>query len=103
LAERLGYGELFPKDEQEVLAKAFARKPELLEALKASPDGVALQPPPKQYRKFETGQLRPDGQPGFNTPSGKLEIASSLLAQHGYPALPEYVELTLPAKNVSLS
>ena len=92
LAERLGYGELFPKDEQEVLAKAFARKPELLEALKASPDGVALQSPPKQYRKFETGQLRPDGQPGFNTPSGKLEIASSLLAEHGYPALPEYVE-----------
>jgi anaerobic selenocysteine-containing dehydrogenase len=92
LAERLGYGELFPKDEQEVVAKAFARKPELLEALKASPDGVVLQPPPIQYRKFETGQLRPDGQPGFNTPSGKLEIASSLLVEHGYPALPEYVE-----------
>jgi len=94
LAERLGYGELFPRDEQEVIAQAFARKPELLEALKASPDGVALPPPARQYRKYETGQLRPDGQPGFNTHSGKLEIASDLLAGHGYPALPEYVEPT---------
>jgi len=94
LAERLGYGELFPEDEQELVAKAFARKPELLAALRANPDGVALQPPARQYRKYETGQLRPDGQPGFNTPSGKLEIASSLLELHGYPALPEYVEPT---------
>jgi anaerobic selenocysteine-containing dehydrogenase len=92
LAERLGYGDLLPKDEEDAVTKAFARKPELLEALKASSDGVALQPPPRQYRKFETGQLRPDGKPGFNTPSGKLEIASSLLREHGYPPLPEYVE-----------
>jgi anaerobic selenocysteine-containing dehydrogenase len=92
LAERLGYRELIPKDEEDAVTKAFARKPELLEALKASSDGVALQSPPRQYRKFETGQLRPDGKPGFNTPSGKLEIASSLLREHGYPPLPEYVE-----------
>jgi hypothetical protein len=33
---------------------------------------------------FEKGLLRKDGQPGFNTPSGKVEIASSLLAEYGY-------------------
>ena len=30
-----------------------------------------------QYKKWEKGLLRPDGRPGFNTPSGKFEIASS--------------------------
>jgi anaerobic selenocysteine-containing dehydrogenase len=92
LAERLGYGHIFPKDEAETLEWAFARKPELLEALRNSPEGVALSSPPRIYRKYESGQLRPDGRPGFPTPSGKLEIASTLLSEHGYAPLPEYVE-----------
>ncbi len=45
-----------------------------------------------QYRKWEKGLLRPDGRPGFNTPSGKFEIASSILAEHGYDPLPVYTE-----------
>lgn len=32
-----------------------------------------------QFKKWEKGLLRPDGQPGFNTPSGKFEIAASIL------------------------
>lgn len=92
LAERLGYGELFPKDEAELLQRAFARKPELLQALQKNPDGVALPAPEMVYRKYESGGLREDGQPGFPTPSGKLEIASSLLRECGYAPLPEYVE-----------
>lgn len=94
LAERLGYGHIFPKDEAEALQWAFARKPELLEALRNNPEGVALTPPPRSFRKFASSELRADGQPGFPTPSGKLEIASSLLASHGYAPLPEYVEPT---------
>ena len=94
LAERLGYGHIFPKDEAEALKQAFARNPELLTSLRNNPDGVALTPPPRSYRKYESGQLRPDGQPGFPTPSGKLEIISTLLAEHGYAPLPEYVEPT---------
>jgi len=45
-----------------------------------------------EFKKWEKGLLRPDGQPGFNTPSGKFEIASSLLAEHGYEPLPVYTE-----------
>ncbi len=38
------------------------------------------------------GLLRDDREPGFNTPSGKVEIASSMLAEHGHDALPVYTE-----------
>ena len=48
--------------------------------------------PEQRYRKWELGLLRRDGQPGFETPSGKFEIASSVLAEYGYEALPVYVE-----------
>ena len=45
-----------------------------------------------EYKKWEKGLLRPDGLPGFDTPSGKFEIASSILEEHGYDALPVYTE-----------
>lgn len=92
LAKRLGYGHLYPQDEEELLQKAFARKSALLEELRKEPYGVKLQSPEPEYRKYETGRLRKDGQPGFPTPSGKVEIASSMLAKHGYDALPVYVD-----------
>lgn len=92
IAKRLGYGDLYPKDEEELLQRAFSRKSGLLEQLRAKPEGVALAVPQRQYKKYETGALRADGRPGFDTPSGKLEIASRLLAEFGYPALPEYTE-----------
>ena len=28
---------------------------------------------PFEYRKYEKGLLRPDGEPGFNTPTGLVE------------------------------
>ena len=45
-----------------------------------------------QYRKWEKGLLRADGKAGFDTPSGKFEIASTLLAEYGYEPLPAYTE-----------
>jgi anaerobic selenocysteine-containing dehydrogenase len=90
LANRLGYGDLFPQTEDEVLEKAFAKNPGLLEQLKRDPLGVRLPAPEKAHRKYEIGLLRPDGRPGFNTPSGKIEMASGMLAKHGYDALPVY-------------
>ncbi len=42
--------------------------------------------------KYRTGKLRRDGQPGFNTPSGKIEFVSSTLAAHGYDPLPDFRE-----------
>ena len=44
-----------------------------------------------RYRKYETGDLRPDGQPGFNTPTGRVELYSSLFEKFGYDPLP-YIE-----------
>lgn len=64
----------------------------MLQKLQESPDGVSASPPERRYRKWETGDLRPDGQPGFPTPSGKVEVTSSLLAQYGYDSLPVYSE-----------
>jgi cysteine desulfurase NifS len=45
-----------------------------------------------QYRKWEKGGLRPDGRPGFDTPTGKFEIQSTLLEDHGFEPLPVYTE-----------
>jgi anaerobic selenocysteine-containing dehydrogenase len=45
-----------------------------------------------KYRKYAKGLLRSDGKEGFNTPSAKIELVSSLLQQYGYNGLPVYVE-----------
>ena len=92
LAKRLGYGHLYPQSEKEFIEKAFAGNPELLERLKAAPDGVRLPVPERTYKKYALGLLRSDGHTGFPTPSGKLEITSSLMAKYGYDALPVYAE-----------
>lgn len=46
----------------------------------------------KGYRRYETGRLRPDGQPGFNTITGKIELRSTLLEAMGYHDLPYFEE-----------
>ena len=43
-------------------------------------------------RQYASGELRGDGKPGFETPTGKFEIASEWLRRHGYDALPVYTE-----------
>jgi anaerobic selenocysteine-containing dehydrogenase len=91
IAERLGYGEKYPQKEEEILPMSFADRPDLLVELKANPEGVRLPGLERKYKKYELGLLRRDGSNGFNTPSGKVEITSSILAKHGYDALPVYV------------
>jgi anaerobic selenocysteine-containing dehydrogenase len=44
----------------------------------------------RRTRKYESGHLRHDGQPGFPTPTGKFEFQSTLLKQYGYEPLPVY-------------
>lgn len=93
IAERLGYGELYPANEKELYEMSFALQPELKEALLAAENGeVPMTPEPRTYKKYETGGLREDGKPGFPTPTGKFEIFSTLLEAYGYPGLPEYME-----------
>ena len=44
------------------------------------------------YRKYEKGLLRADGEPGFNTPTGMIELKSALYPNWGEDALPYYEE-----------
>lgn len=92
LASRLGYGNLYPKDKDELLEMAFELTPEILESLKK--DGVyKFKPSERIYKKYE-----------FETPSKKFELKSSLLESHGYDALPRYIEpKESPLSNPSLA
>lgn len=90
IAERLGYGEIYPKDEFELLERGLGSK-DLAEQLNR--DGfIEPAPPERTFKKYETGKIRKDGKEGFPTPSGKFEIKSSILEEFGYPGLPEYME-----------
>lgn len=44
------------------------------------------------YRKHEKGLLRYDGEPGFNTVTGKVELCSTLFEEWGEDPLPYYKE-----------
>jgi len=44
------------------------------------------------YRRHEKGLLRPDGRPGFATPSGLVELYASLREEWGLEPLPHYEE-----------
>jgi len=91
LAGRLGYGDLFPPTEEELIQFVFKDSPVSFDDIKA-PGGFAYDAGPQAYYKYEKGLLRSGGKPGFNTPSGKVELVSSLLEKYGYDGLPVYVE-----------
>ena len=44
------------------------------------------------YRRFETGKLRRDKKPGFETPTGKFNLYSEDLKRFGWGPLPFYIE-----------
>jgi anaerobic selenocysteine-containing dehydrogenase len=92
LANRLGYGHLYPQSTEEMLHRALDGSDISLKWLRRQPEGYTTNRQPQRYRKWELGLLRRDGKPGFETPSGKFEITSSVLAQHGYDSLPVYIE-----------
>ena len=94
LANRLGYGHLYPRSSEEMLQWALDGTGVDPDTLRGCPEGVQMLGSAQRYRKWELGLLRQDGRPGFETPSGKFEIASSVLAQYGYDSLPVYVEPT---------
>ena len=47
---------------------------------------------PQHYHKYETGLLRPDGQLGFVTRTGRVELYSYMYEMFGDDPLPYYVE-----------
>ncbi|MCL1798688.1 MAG: molybdopterin-dependent oxidoreductase [Eggerthellaceae bacterium] len=50
---------------------------------------------PFEYEKYKTGRMREDGQAGFQTPSGRLELYSLGLEFLGCDPLPRYIEPTM--------
>ncbi len=44
------------------------------------------------YKKYELGLLRPDGEQGFNTATGKIELKSTIYPNFGEDGLPYYEE-----------
>lgn len=92
LANRLGFGHLYPQNEEEIIERAFSNNKELLKELKDNRDGVEVPAKAREYKKYEKGLLRSDKKIGFPTKSGKLEIYSEYLKDHGYSPLPEYIE-----------
>jgi anaerobic selenocysteine-containing dehydrogenase len=94
LAKALGYGDRYPQSEEEMLEFVFAGSSISLEDLQSKPEGVSIPSPPMVYEKYKAGLLRKDKKPGFETPSGKIEISSNLLKKYGYDPLPLYQEPT---------
>ncbi len=94
LARRLGYGHLYPQSERELIDLALEGSGYSRAEVEAAGGWVKLPTPLMEYRKWEKGGLRPDGRPGFDTPTGKLEIHSMVLEEYGYEPLPKYTEPT---------
>lgn len=92
LARRLGYGDHWPQTEAAMIEFALQDTGVSLRDLHGHPEGISSPEPEMHYHKYERGQLRADGQPGFETPTGKFELTSEWLRQHGYAPLPIYTE-----------
>ncbi len=92
LAKRLGYGDRYPQSEEELLKYVLEGSAYTLKEVRDQGGTVKIPRSMMAYKKWEKGGLRADGQPGFDTPSGKFEIASGILADYGYEPLPKYTE-----------
>ena len=92
LAERMGYGDLFPQTEEDMLHMALDDSGHTPESIRADGGWVRIPVPILEYKKWQKGGLRHDGQPGFDTPTGKFEIWSTTLEEYGYEPLPKYIE-----------
>ena len=92
LAQRLGYGQLFPQTEEAMLRQALEGSGYGLEEVRGAGGWVRLATPMMEYKKWQKGGLRKDGQPGFETPTGKFEIWSTIFDEYGYEPLPKYIE-----------
>ncbi|MFH1646331.1 MAG: molybdopterin-dependent oxidoreductase [Chloroflexota bacterium] len=85
LAQRLGFGDLFWDGDFEKCTDYILEPLNVTCAdLRERPEGVKLPLPPRPEKHYEKA--------GFQTPSGKVEIASSALAAQGLEALPVYKE-----------
>jgi cysteine desulfurase NifS len=94
LARRLGYGDLYPQSEEALLDFVLAGSGSSVDDVRDAGGWVKIPSPMLEFKKWEKGGLREDGQPGFDTPTGKFEIWSTTLEDYGYEPLPKYAEPT---------
>ncbi len=92
LAKRLGYGHLYPQNEEELLNYVLKGSGFSPQEVREAGGTVRLPGKIQEFKKWEKGGLRDDGKPGFQTPTGKFEFASEVLEEHGYDPLPVYTE-----------
>lgn len=91
LAERLGLGRHFWEgDLHAAWDHQLAPSGVTLEALRTEPRGITVDLS-TAYRKYESR--------GFRTPTGLVELYSETLADHGYAALPAFVEPPLSPRS----
>jgi len=83
LGKRMGYEEYFPwNTDDELYATLLKPTGFTVEQVKGKPGGIFHHS--REERRYLTD--------GFNTPSGKVELYSELMEQHGYDPLPTYYE-----------
>jgi cysteine desulfurase NifS len=92
LAQRLGYGHLYPQGDEALLRHVLDGSGFTYEQVMEAGGMVSVPTRIMEYRKWEKGLLRADGRPGFDTPTGKFEIHSGVLEEYGYDPLPVYTE-----------
>jgi anaerobic selenocysteine-containing dehydrogenase len=91
LAERLGLAEQFWNGDIDAAHRAqLAPSGVTLEQLRAAPAGLRV-PLETRHRKHADPDAQGNAR-GFRTPSRKIELWSETFLQHGYAALPEFVE-----------
>ena len=88
IAKKPGFGDKLPQTEEELRSWLLSGT-----APYAGDFGTSADQKKKHYKKYETGELRADGKPGFLTPSGKLEICSTILEENGFVPYPEYKDV----------
>ena len=83
LAKHLGYGHLFPQTEEGMVNQALQGSGYTLEDVRAAGGWVRIPTPMIEYVKWQKGSLCKDGKPGFDTPTGKFEIWSTIFEDNG--------------------
>jgi len=74
LAERLGYGDAYPRTEDDLLRHVLEGSGFTLEDVRANGGEVRIPTVMMQYKKWEKGQLRDDGKAGFRTPPAAVKF-----------------------------
>jgi anaerobic selenocysteine-containing dehydrogenase len=96
LATRLGLGDVFWGGDVEAGYRHLLAPSGLsLDELRSLPYGTSVPRAPLRYRKFEEIDETRGAPRGFATPTRKVEIWALTFAEHGLPALPEYLEPAL--------